>query len=143
MHHDSASAAWGKRLVAIGLLTVTATLAGCGGSGIELVPVQGNVSYDGEPISEGRIQFRMNDGDRKAYAGQIIDGKYAVEVEPGPASVQIRASRLIPGKMDESNPDDPQPMGEMYIPEKYNSRTELTAEIEGPEDQEDFTLSAS
>lgn len=118
-------------------------LVGCMGSSDDLVSVSGNVSFDGEPISEGRIQFRMNDGDRKAYSGQIIDGSYLVRVEPGPAKVEVRASRLIPGKMDESNPDDPQPVGEMYIPEKYNSRTELTAQIERPSSTEDFALRGS
>lgn len=119
------------------------TFAGCMGSGDGLVPVTGTVSFDGAPIPEGRIQFRMTEGDRKAYAAQIVDGTYAARVEPGPASVEVRASRLIPGKMDESNPDDPQPVGEMYIPEKYNSRTELTAQIEGATDSEDFALTGS
>lgn len=118
-------------------------LAGCMGPGDNLVSVSGNVSYDGEPIPEGRIQFRMTEGDRKAYSAQIVDGSYMVRVEPGSAKVEVRASRLIPGKMDESNPDDPQPVGEMYIPEKYNSRTELTAQIGGPSSTEDFMLSGS
>ncbi len=128
-----------KRAFAIASIAITATLAGCG-SGDGLVPVTGSVSFDGEPISEGRIQFRMQNEERRVYAGRIVDGTYEVRAEPGQATVEIRASRLT-GEMDESNPDDPQPKGEMYIPSKYNSRSELTADIQGPSHTEDFTLS--
>jgi hypothetical protein len=128
-----------KRAFAIASVVVAATVAGCG-SGDGLVPVQGSVSFEGEPISEGRIQFRMQNEGRRVYAGRIVDGTYEVRTEPGEAMVEIRASRLT-GEMDESNPDDPQPKGEMYIPSKYNSRTELTADIQGPSDTEDFSLS--
>ncbi len=131
--------AFAKQSFAAAFLLTAATLTGCGSSD-GLVPVTGTVSFEGEPISEGRIQFRMQNAERRVYAGQIVDGRYEVRAEPGEAMVEIRASRLT-GEMDESNPDDPQPKGEMYIPSKYNSRTELTADIEGPADTEDFTLS--
>jgi hypothetical protein len=106
--------------------------AGCGGAteGPALYPVTGTVTLNGEPIEEGRIQFREQEGDRRAFSGQIVDGEYSLEAEPGSMDVQIYASRIVPGKFDTSNPDDdPQPVGEMYIPEKYNSRTTLTAEV--------------
>lgn len=141
MKSNSWSIPLAKYCFAVTLLLATASFTGCG-SDDGLVPVAGSVSFDGEPISEGRIQFRMNNAERRVYAGLIVDGKYEVRTEPGAATVEIRASRLT-GEMDESNPDDPQPKGEMYIPAKYNSRSELTANIDGPSDNEDFSLSAS
>ncbi len=117
-------------------------LAGCLGSGDGLVPVTGEVSFDGTPVEDGRIQFRSLEGDRRAYSGVIEDGTYNVRVEPGTASVEIRASRLIEGKFDESNPGERAPMGEMYIPEKYNSRTELEVTVEGSEVKKDFELTS-
>lgn len=114
-------------IVVAGLLS-----AGCGGGpeGPALHEVTGTVTLDGEPVEDGRIQFREQEGDRQAFSGTITNGEYSLEAEPGRMDVQIYASRIIPGKFDTSNPDDdPQPVGEMYIPEKYNSRTTLTAEV--------------
>ena len=100
----------------------------------------GKVTYNGEPVPEGRIQFRALDEGQQAYAGTIENGQYLVRVAPGPAAVEIRASRLIPGKFDESNPGEREPVGEMYIPEKYNSRTELQVTIEPSTVAENFDL---
>lgn len=122
--------------------TACLLLTGCLGSGDGLVPVTGKVTFDGAPIEDGRIQFRSIEGDQRAFAGVIENGEYTVRVEPGPTAVEIRASRLIEGKFDESNPGEPAPMGEMYIPEKYNSRTELEVTVEGSEVQKDFELTS-
>ena len=114
------------------IVLVSLLSAGCGGStdAPDLFPVTGKVTFDGEPVEEGRIQFRQKEGSHRAFSGQIVKGEYRLEAEPGPMDVQIYASRPVPGKFDTSNPDeDPQPVGEMYIPEKYNSRSELTAEV--------------
>lgn len=105
-----------------------------------LVQVSGIVTYDGAPIPEGTIQFRALEGDQKAYASPIVEGKYEARVEPGPASVEVRASRIVEGKFDESNPGEKVPVGEMYIPEKYNSRTELKVTVEADKLDENFDL---
>ncbi len=106
-------------------------IAGCSSApeGPTMCPVSGTVSFDSEPVSEGRIQFRKAEGDQKAFSGDIKDGKYSLETEAGKMTVAITASRPS-GKFDTSNPDDPpQPIGEMYIPKKYNDETTLTAEV--------------
>ena len=116
-------------------------LIGCGPSGLKLNPVSGTVTFDGEPLPEGRIQFRAVEGDQRAFSGAIEQGRYTVETMPGKMAVEITASRIIPGKFDESNPGEKTPVGEMYIPARYNSATELTAEIpSGGVKQLDFTL---
>lgn len=116
-------------------------LIGCGPSGLKLNPVSGTVTFDGEPLPEGRIQFRAVEGDQRAFSGKIEQGRYTVETTPGKMAVEIIASRIIPGKFDESNPGEKTPVGEMYIPARYNSATELTAEIpSGGVKQLDFTL---
>lgn len=106
-------------------------LVGCGSgdTGPALVTVKGSVTFDGAPVEEGRILFRKTDGDMKAYSAEIKAGNYSIETEAGKAAVEITASRPT-GEFDTSNPDDPpQPIGEMYIPEIYNSQTTLTAEV--------------
>lgn len=129
----------GSLFLIVAALGFLAPTAGCGPSD-GLVLVSGTVTFDGAPLSEGTIQFRALEGDQKAYASSIVDGKYDARVEPGPASVEVRASRIIEGKFVESNPGEFDPVGEMYIPEKYNSRTELKVTVESDKLDENFDL---
>ncbi|NLS96945.1 MAG: hypothetical protein GXX96_32815 [Planctomycetaceae bacterium] len=101
------------------------------------------MTFDGQPVEEGRILFRAVEGDQRAFSGAIQNGRYELESLPGKMTVEITASRIIPGKFDESNPDEKVPMGEMYIPERYNSKTELTAEVPaGGAKDVNFTLTS-
>ena len=124
----------------ISLLAVS-ILVGCsGGSSLDTVPVTGTVTWEGDPLEEGRITFRSLEGDRRSFSGKIKDGDYSVETFTGPMRVSIRASRIVPGEFDESNPDEKVPVGEMYIPPRYNSQSELTSNIERGENTVDFDL---
>ncbi len=115
---------------AIGLFAVFLATMGCGGApeGPALYSVSGAVTFDGEPIEDGRITFRQTDAPRKAFSGEIVDGEYDLQAEAGAMEVVVIASRPVPGRFDSSN-GTPEPVGEMYIPKKYNDRTELTATI--------------
>ncbi|PQO40822.1 hypothetical protein C5Y96_00980 [Blastopirellula marina] len=100
------------------------------------------MTFDGKPIETGRILFRQTEGDGRAYSTEIVEGSYKLEVKEGPTEVAITASRLIPGKFDNSN-GTPEQMGEMYIPAKYNQKTELNALVKsGSDNQFSFDLSA-
>jgi hypothetical protein len=115
-------------------LLVPFMLSGCAGeSGPQMYPVQGTVSFDGTPVENGRILFRRVDGDQRGFSGEITNGRYELNAEPGSMTVEITASRIIPGEFDTSN-DEPEPKGEMYIPAKYNAETELTAEVKASGD---------
>lgn len=123
----------------LSLLAVMSVGCGGGESGPALHHVTGDVTFDGAPVETGRIEFWKPDG--KAFGGDIKNGTYAVDSESGSMKVKITASRIVPGKFDKSNPDDPpQPVGEMYVPEKYNARTELTADVKEGSNSIPFTL---
>jgi hypothetical protein len=120
-----------KRISVVLALAIPLLVSGCSSEpeGPAMFKVVGAVSFDGAPVADGRIQFRKADGDQKAFSGEIKDGKYSLEAEAGKMAVEITASRPS-GKFDNSNPDDPpQPIGEMYIPAKYNTETTLSAEV--------------
>ena len=113
-------------------------VSGCGGSpdGPELHFVYGTVSYDGELIEDGRILFRpMNGG--AAYSAPITQGTYEVETVAGDMRVEITATREVPGKFVQASPDEePVPAGEMFIPDKYNVKSELTTIVKEDEDND-------
>jgi hypothetical protein len=75
-------------------------------------------------------------------AGKSPVASTASRASAGKMTVEIIASRLIPGKFDESNPDEKVPVGEMYIPARYNSETELTADVPVGGTRLDFALTS-
>jgi len=113
-------------------------LVGCGGgdTGPKEYSVTGKVTFEGAPVETGRITFRQVGGDQQAFSGEIKDGAYSLKAQAGKMTVHILASRIIPGKFDNSN-GTPEPMGEMYLPKKYNDNSELTAEVT-PSGSNDF-----
>ncbi len=117
----------------LALLTVAViSMAGCGGSdGPKMYSLNGIVTLDSQPVSEGQITFRTAKDGRR-FVGQIKDGKYEVKAESGEMLVEIIASRVVPGKVDKTtNPGVEEPVTEMYIPKKYNSETTLTTKVDG------------
>lgn len=126
------------RIVLCGLiLTLGCLLSGCSDSG--LYNVTGTVNFDGKPIEKGRILFRRLDGDKRAFAGTISNGQYSLQSEAGKMRVEITASRIIPGKFDTSN-GTKEPVGQMYIPAKYNSHSELAVEVSSSQLVHSFDL---
>lgn len=101
-------------------------LTGCGGGADAptTVKVEGTVTFDGEPLSEGSIVFDPTDGKGGSSAGGIENGKFAFDSQLGQKKVLISASRDT-GKKDQYD----EPITESYIPANYNSQTTLTADV--------------
>lgn len=119
-----------------------ATAVGCGGGSVGPgdIPVSGTVKFDGQPIEKGRITYRPVEKDRSSFAGQIENGSFQLKAEAGEYFVEITASRPVPGKFDEtSNPGFKEQVFEMYIPEKYNKKTELKETV-GSNNTHNFDL---
>jgi len=117
-------------------LIVTTTAVGCGKSGAKKLDVSGTVKFDGKDVAEGDIIFVPENTAIGAEGGKIKDGKYTIKAPEGKCKVQITANRPIPGKKG--------PMGEdaieQYIPEKYNEKTTLAAEVSTGKLTHDFDL---
>jgi len=126
-----------RGVFAVIAVSLSLLLCGCGNDG--MVYVSGTVTFDGQPIEEGRITFRNKDGSGPAYSTPIKQGEYSLPCAPGDMKVEIIASRLIPGKFGTQN-GTPEPMGEMYIPKQYNTATTLTAVVNGSSQEIPFDL---
>src|SRR4051812_8659324 len=74
-----------RALAVLALFLAFLGLAGCGSAGGR-VPVQGSVTYKGEPVDNGTISFVATEGGREAASagGDIKDGKYSIDAERGP-----------------------------------------------------------
>lgn len=104
-------------------------LAGCSEkSPLTYYDVTGEVLIEAVPVESGDIIFLPVDPELPPCGGSIIDGKYKLKAYPGEFRVKIAASRetgeMIPGPSGEDIPKR-----EDYLPEKYNAKTELTADV--------------
>jgi hypothetical protein len=87
--------------------------------------VTGRVTFDGQPLANGFVQFVPVDSKTSPESGRIANGLYRMESKAGKMSVHILSTRLT-GKMD---PVMGTAIEEMFIPQRYNSKSELTAEV--------------
>jgi hypothetical protein len=119
--------------VAIGL-----TASGCSGSGDDLPreAVSGTVTLDDQPLAAGTISFTPSDkSGGNSGSGAIKDGKFSIAraegLVPGSYVVAIYSSAkeveqtkpASPGKLDRKA------LPKESIPSKYNSASELKADI--------------
>ena len=122
-------------------LSFCALLAlGCGPSGPKTYTASGAVTFDGQPVESGEIIFRAADGAAASWEGKIEGGKYSLQVTAGAKRVEITARRQTasPAAADSG---EPAIQFESYIPEQYNEKSTLTAEVSADGDNVfDFNL---
>lgn len=104
------------------------------GCGSNRIGIEGIVTCDGQPLEQGYISFHPHSTTGGPTVGAAIEGgafRIAPEqgVLPGGFEVVITASR----KSGQQIPDDfsggMADVFQQYLPERYNSRTELSATI--------------
>lgn len=122
------------------LVACAALAVGCGGGGPTTVPVSGSVSFAGQPVASGEIVLRDPGGRLASAAARIVDGQYRMRAPVGPKRVEIIATRPAAGAA-RPRPGGEEPPVEMYVPERYNALSTLTADVTaaGP-NQCDFAL---
>ena len=121
------------------IVTASLGLPGCGNSGgLEKVTVEGAVTFDGQPITNGEIQFHPTEGTMGPVSGApIVDGRYRVEakggVPVGKHIVRIEAyGGSGGGSSDEMITSGRSPGGRTnYLPPKYHHHSQLTLDVTG------------
>ncbi len=119
-------------------------ISGCGGADTGgRNAVSGSVSYDGKPIDNGRITFIQVDGKPPQASGDIVDGKYTIEAVRGPLAgshrVEIHWNKKTGKKIMNDPPNFIEEVKQM-LPEKYNLRTTLNADVKSGSNVFDFAL---
>ena len=124
-----------------------ATLSGCSSEdGPQLYTTTGHVTWQGVPLETGRIVFVQKGSDSRSFSSTIENGDFKIETQGGPMRVEIRASRPVAGKTNDDNPPPPgqaateEVAGEMFIPAKYNSQSELEVKVPVEGDSPVFQL---
>jgi hypothetical protein len=110
-------------------------LTGCGGE-TNKKAVSGTVAWKSQPLETGRIRFLPADAGVHTETGAVItDGKFDIPSEHGllPGKYKVKISSPDP-KSGGGPPDAPPGDRGGYpaterIAAKYNSKTELTAEV--------------
>ena len=98
--------------------------------------VSGTVKFDGKEVAEGEIIFQSVDQSVGAEGGTIKGGRYNLKAREGKNKVEVRATRIVPGKKGPLGED----WVEQYIPDKYSEQSSLSAEVGSGKTKHDFDL---
>jgi len=114
------------------LSTLLLFLTGCGGKGQKRVAVSGEVTFQGQALDRGRIQFLTTQGPRRAASGAVIhDGRYDIPreqgLEPGVYQVIVESPVVDPGAPREGLSSPPT---KERIPPEYSSAQESQLKVE-------------
>ena len=112
----------GRRMIGLGVCAF-AIFAGCSRS--DQVQVTGRITWEGNPVEVGEIIFHPVDTSITPAAGRIRGGEFSFLTKPGKKRVDIQAVRKT-GKRDAKEGFE---ITELFIPTRYNTQTELEADV--------------
>lgn len=109
--------------------------------------VSGNVTFDGQPLPNGRILFLATNTGQSA-SSKIQAGAYNLSNDlgllPGKYRIEIKAMRDVGQAYIDSESGEETRDREQYIPATYNAQSKLTIEVTlDGENKFDFALSKS
>jgi hypothetical protein len=132
------------RAVQNGLLSVFLSASMCGaGCGSRPASVEGDVTYDGQPIGVGRILFEPEDPKAIKRGGRFENGHYKLAPPEGPPPGKHRVviNWLKPtGKTYRNEFNEELPQLSEGLPDKYHKDSTLTATIKPGKNVVDFRL---
>ncbi len=132
-----------KRWLIFAAALLGAACLGC--SENKLAQVSGLVTIDGTPVEKGTISLMPADGNAPTAEAIVIDGKYMLTLFPGTKNVSIHGVKKIgTRRFREQEPSSPMvDVTEEIVPARYNSQSDLTAEVKVGPQTLDFALTSS
>lgn len=130
------------------LVAALLSTIGCTGSppGPPRGSVSGKVTFDDQPLSEGVITFIPTGDTKGAPTGTTItNGAYDIDTERGPSVGTHRVEIVANRKTGKTLPAVPPATAdinevEQFLPTRYNTKSELTANIQSGSNSADFEL---
>lgn len=133
-----------RRMLAVATLLMASAAFGCTGGpradgDLVRVAVSGEVTLDGKPLPEGKIEFApVGTAPADIAVADIEDGRFSIvrSVGPSPGKYKVKISsrksqKIAAGQEPGGAPNKREPE---KIPKKYNTKSELEIHIppEGP-----------
>lgn len=140
---------------AMAMSVILLTVVGCGGTGDqpELGQVQGTITFDGKPLSGVAVVFQPDSG-RPARGFTDADGKYELTYIRDTRGTKVGKNRVEVAPSEEADDDAEALLGDdsletkkpvsssgrPTIPARYNTASELEADVKPGENKFDFEL---
>jgi hypothetical protein len=128
------------RIQTVQFIFVGATLfalTGCSNDGVQRAEVSGTVTFNGQPVKEGSINFFPTDGTKGPEAGgAILDGKYHIPKAKGPVVGKNRVELRAFQKTGRRIQDPTAPPGTLteeianVFPLEFNTNSELRRDVQ-------------
>lgn len=127
------------------LAVLMMAVMGCSGGGDDLVTVTGSVSFNGQPVETGTIQFTPADGQGSPVGGEIADGSFSIRTTPGPKKVSIYGEKVVARERREFAPPGQEvyEIKENYIPSQFNDATILAFDVPSDGGSKEFALTGT
>jgi hypothetical protein len=137
-HFGRSARRWLHGAVAVLGLAALASVAGCAPAG---AAVSGTVTLDGALLEDGNISFVPKTSSQKqAGWATIVGGKYAIPASSGLGTGAFRVEIRVPRATSEKS-NDPTLIGAReVVPARYNSRSELVADLQPGQNVANFDL---
>lgn len=123
--------------VMFSLALAVSLIGGCSnGSADGTVAVSGNITFDGQPLSSGKIILEPMEPGGRPYAGSIHDGHFQMYASPGQKVVRITSTRYeAPQGLSKKAKTSmevgmTQTIPVQFVPKRYNQQSELKIEID-------------
>ncbi len=116
-------------------------LAGAAGCGDGKAKLKGRVTLDGEPLTAGAVLLVRTDGELVREGGVITNGAFTTTLPPGKYRVEINARKVVGKEIAESAGQKAEiDVTVELIPEWYNEKSELTADVRAGVNEITFDL---
>ncbi len=112
------------------LALLVVSTSGCG-SASDTASVNGNITYQGQPLTSGLVTFFPSSG-RPVNAATKPDGHYTAELAPGDYTVTVTYAEPLPAGYKEG---DPLPKPKIILPPEYSTRAKSALSASVASDQ--------
>lgn len=127
------------------LMLVSLVCLGCGRGDLpDLGYVEGIVTLDGQPLPNAVLIFQPESAGRPSYGRTDEKGWYELIFTAGNEGATLGKHMVAITTLTDGDPDadPPIPSSPEKLPGQYNSRTELTREVQPGKNPFDFKLSS-